>query len=50
MLAELQRQKFQGARCIEYEHNGENSSPEIAKSVEWFNATCADLVRPNKSL
>jgi len=45
MLAELQRQKFQGAICVEYEHNWENSSPEVAKSAEWFNATCAELVR-----
>jgi len=44
VLAELQRQKFKGAICIEYEYNWENSSPEIAKSVEWFNATCAELV------
>lgn len=48
MLAELQRQKFQGAFCVEYEYNWENSSPEIAKCVEWFNATCAELVRPGK--
>lgn len=45
MLAELQRQKFQGAICVEYEHNWENSSAEVAKSAEWFNATCAELVR-----
>jgi sugar phosphate isomerase/epimerase len=48
MLAELQRQKFQGAICVEYETNWENSSPEIAKSAEWFNATCAELVRAEK--
>lgn len=45
MLAELQRQKFRGAICVEYEYNWENSSPEIARSAEWFNATCAELVR-----
>ena len=44
MLVELQRQKFKGAFCVEYETNWENSSPEIAKCVEWFNATCAELV------
>jgi len=44
MLAELQRQKFKGAICIEYEHNWENSSPEVAQSVKWFHATCAELV------
>jgi sugar phosphate isomerase/epimerase len=46
MLAELKRQKFKGAICVEYEHNWENSVPEIAKSVQWFHATCAELVRP----
>ncbi len=44
MLVELRRQKFQGAICVEYEHNWENSSPEIAQSVAWFNRTCAELV------
>lgn len=48
MLAELHRQKFKGAICVEYEYNWENSSPEIAQSVAWFNATCAELVRPEK--
>ncbi len=46
MLAELKRQKFKGAICVEYEHNWDNSVPEIAKSVQWFHATCAELVRP----
>jgi len=45
MLAELKRQKFKGAICVEYEHNWENSVPEIAESVKWFNAACADLVK-----
>ena len=45
MLAELKRQNFKGAICVEYEHNWENSAPEIAKSAEWFHATCAELVR-----
>lgn len=44
MLAELKRQNFKGAICVEYEYNWENSSPEIAESVKWFNATCAELV------
>ena len=48
MLAELQRQKFKGAICVEYENNWENSSPEIAQSVKWFNATCAELVSAKK--
>lgn len=45
MLAELKRQKFKGAICVEYEHNWETSSPEIAESAKWFKATCAELVR-----
>ncbi|MEI6714810.1 MAG: sugar phosphate isomerase/epimerase [Verrucomicrobiota bacterium] len=45
MLAELKRQNFHGAICVEYEFNWENSVPEIAKSVEWFNATCAELAK-----
>lgn len=45
MLAELKRQKFNGAICVEYEYAWENSVPEIAESVVWFNATCAELVR-----
>jgi sugar phosphate isomerase/epimerase len=44
MLAELKRQKFKGTICIEYEYNWENSSPEIAQCVAFFNATCAELV------
>jgi sugar phosphate isomerase/epimerase len=45
MLAELKRQKFKGAICIEYEHNWENSVPEIAESVKFFNAAVAELVK-----
>ena len=36
MLAELKRQEFKGAICIEYEHNWENSVPEIDASVKFF--------------
>ena len=46
MLAELKRQHFKGAICVEYEYNWDNSVPEIAESAKWFNATCAELVRP----
>ena len=45
MLEELKRQHFHGAICVEYEYHWENSSPEIAKSVEWFNNTCAELAK-----
>ena len=46
MLAELKRQHFKGAICVEYEYNWDNSAPEIAESAKWFNATCAELVKP----
>ncbi len=46
MLAELKRQHFKGAICVEYENNWENSTPEIAASAKWFDATCAELARP----
>lgn len=36
MLRELARQQFQGVFSIEYEHNWDNSVPEIAKCVEYF--------------
>jgi len=42
-LAELKRQGFRGAFCIEYEHNWKESLPEIAQCVKFFNATCAEL-------
>lgn len=45
MLVELKRQKFKGAICVEYEFNWENSVPEIAQSVAWFEQTCAELAR-----
>lgn len=45
MLAELKRQQFKGAICVEYEHHWDNSSPEIAESAKWFHGICAELVR-----
>jgi sugar phosphate isomerase/epimerase len=45
MLAELKRQGFKGAICVEYEYNWDNSAPEIAESAKWFNATCAELLK-----
>jgi sugar phosphate isomerase/epimerase len=42
-LAELKRQNFKGPFCIEYEYHWENSTPEIAKCVEFFNGQCAAL-------
>ena len=46
MMAELKRQGFHGTFCVEYEHNWDNSLPEIAKCVKFFNATCAELAKP----
>jgi sugar phosphate isomerase/epimerase len=45
MMAELKRQKFRGAFCVEYETNWENSAPEIAACAKFFNATCEELVK-----
>ena len=44
-MAELKRQHFHGAFCVEYEYHWENSVPEIAECVKFFNATCADLAK-----
>ena len=44
-MAELKRQHFHGAFCVEYEYHWENSVPEIAECVKFFNATCAELVK-----
>ncbi|HOX56618.1 MAG TPA: sugar phosphate isomerase/epimerase [Candidatus Paceibacterota bacterium] len=44
-MAELKRQGFRGAYCVEYEYNWDNSMPEIAKCVQFFNATCAELAK-----
>ncbi len=44
-MAELKRQGFRGVFGVEYEYNWDNSVPEIAKCVEFFNATCADLAK-----
>jgi len=49
VMEELKRQKFRGAFCVEYEHNWENSSPEIAECVKFFNATCAELAAGSAS-
>jgi len=44
-MAELKRQGFHGAFGVEYEYHWENSMPEVAKCVEFFNATCAELAK-----
>ena len=43
LMAELKRQHFHGAFCVEYEYHWENSSPEIAQCVKFWNDTCAEL-------
>jgi len=43
MLAELKRQKFSGVFSIEYEHNWENSMPEIAECIKAFRTMAREL-------
>ncbi len=43
MLEELKSQNFSGVFSIEYEHNWENSMPDIAQCIKWFHATAKDL-------
>jgi len=45
VMQELKRQGFKGAFCVEYEHNWDNSVPEIAQCVKFFHATCAELAK-----
>ena len=43
MLAELNRQGFEGVFSVEYEYNWDNSVPEIRQCAEYFNAVAAEL-------
>jgi len=43
MLTELDRQGFKGLFAIEYEHNWENSVPDIEKCVEYFDKVAGGL-------
>jgi sugar phosphate isomerase/epimerase len=43
ILTELHRQGFRGVFSIEYEHNWENSVPEIRQCVQYFNTVAAEL-------
>jgi sugar phosphate isomerase/epimerase len=45
MLTELARQNFKGVFSIEYEYNWENSSPEIAQCIPYFQKTASQLKR-----
>ena len=44
-MAELKRQNFRGAFCVEYEYHWENSVPEVAQCVKFFHATAAELAK-----
>ena len=44
LMAELKRQHFHGAFCVEYEYHWDTSQPEIAECVKFFNATSEELV------
>jgi sugar phosphate isomerase/epimerase len=44
-MAELKRQHYRGAFCVEYEYNWTNSVPEIAQCKTFFDATCAELAK-----
>jgi sugar phosphate isomerase/epimerase len=43
MLTEIRRQGIKAVFSIEYEYNWENSLPEIAQSVEYFDKVAAEL-------
>ncbi|HEX4119736.1 MAG TPA: hypothetical protein VH619_03830, partial [Verrucomicrobiae bacterium] len=43
MMEELKSQGFHGAFCVEYEYHWDNSTPEVAQCVKFFNDTCAEL-------
>jgi sugar phosphate isomerase/epimerase len=48
LMAELKRQNFHGAFCVEYEYHWDNSSPEIAQCIKFFNRTCDELVAADR--
>ncbi len=43
ILEELKRQEFKGVFSIEYEHNWDNSVPDIAECVAYFNKKAGEL-------
>ena len=45
MLKELKRQKFKGLFSIEYEHNWDNSVPDIKESIAYFNKTAGPILK-----
>jgi len=44
VLEEMRRQKFQGVFSVEYEHNWDNSVPDVALCVANFEAVCASIL------
>lgn len=44
MLNELKRQDFSGLFSIEYEHNWDNSVPDIEKSISYFRKTADEVL------
>ena len=36
VIKELKRQDFEGVISVEYEHNWDNSLPEVEESVKYF--------------
>ncbi len=44
VLVEMRRQGFQGVFSVEYEHNWDNSLPDIALCVANFEAVCASII------
>jgi len=43
LLAEIKRQGFKGVFSVEYEHNWDNSVPDIAQCVAYFDKVAAEL-------
>jgi sugar phosphate isomerase/epimerase len=48
ILTEILRQGVKAVFSIEYEHNWDNSVPEIAQCVEYFDKTAAELAAKKK--
>ncbi|MBP7934926.1 MAG: sugar phosphate isomerase/epimerase [Phycisphaerae bacterium] len=49
LVTELHRQGFKGGVMAEYEHNWENSVPDLAKCAEFFTTTYGELVKQAKA-
>ena len=44
LLNEMRRQKFEGFFAVEYEHNWDNSLPDIALCVAVFEEVCKSIL------